>query len=79
MIEREQWPERELTRSELQRYLLGDHRIRDDVGLLGRMAEKLDVLERKVDRLLLLGYGVLASVLAALLALVANLLVTPRH
>lgn len=79
MIERETWPERELTPAELQRYLLGDPRIRSDTGLLGRMADSLDGLEAKVDRLLRLGWGLLAALLAALLALVANLVVALPH
>lgn len=77
--ERERWPERELTRAELQHYLLGDPRIRDDTGLAGRMAQSLSALERKVDRLYRLLWAVLLALVAALLALVADLVLALQH
>lgn len=79
MIERDTWPERELTTAELQHYLLGDPRIRADTGLLGRMADSLDRLEVKVDRLLHMGWLLAAALLAALLALIANLVISLPH
>lgn len=75
-MDRDEWPDRELTAREQFRYLFGDLRIRSDTGLLGRFSDHIGDLEVKVDRLLRLGRWMFTAVVAALLALVANLMVT---
>lgn len=76
MIERDEWPDRELTAREQFRYLFGDPRIRADTGMLGRFSEAIRNLDGKVDRVLRLGRWVFTALIASLLALVANLLVS---
>ncbi|HKW93977.1 MAG TPA: hypothetical protein VJX92_18950 [Methylomirabilota bacterium] len=80
MIEPEQgWPERELNARELSRYLLGDSRVPADTGLLGRMALNIRELDAKVDRLIRWARALFITALAALLALVADLIVALGH
>lgn len=74
MIEGEGWPEREMSAPEQFRYLFGDPRVRADTGLLGRFAKAIDDLDAKVSRLLRLAYALLTVLVAALLALAANLI-----
>ena len=77
--ERENWPERELTARELSRYLLGDSRVPADTGLLGRMTVSIRELDTKVDRLIRWARGIFLTALAALLALLADLVVAVTH
>lgn len=79
MIDRDEWPDKELTAREQFRYLFGDPRIRADTGLLGRFSDHIGDLEVKVDRLLRLGRWLFTTLIAALLALVANLVLSYPH
>lgn len=79
MIDRDEWPDRDLTTREQFRFLFGDPRVRSDIGFLGRLSENIGHLEDKVDRLLRLGRWLFTAVVAALLALIGNLVATYPH
>lgn len=69
-----QWSEQEL-----QRYLFGDPQVRDDVGVIGRLTKAVEDLGQRVSRLMWLGWALLLTLLAALLALVGGLIQGPGH
>jgi hypothetical protein len=79
VIDRDEWPDRELTAREQFRYLFGDPRVRSDMGLLGRFSDTMRDLDVKVDRLIRIGRWFTLTVVAALVKLVGNLIVSSPH
>jgi len=62
-----------VTEEELRDYLFGDPRVREDVGVVGRLTRSIEELGRRVDRLTHLAWAVLLVLLTALLALLVQL------